>query len=179
MFIDDILIYSKTMAEHVLLLKSVFQLLAQHQLKVKRSKCTFASSQLTYLGHVISDAGVSTDPKNIAAVVRWAVPQNVKEVRRFLGLAGYYRKFVRHFGVISRPLTDLLKKHVVFVWTSEHQAAFDALKAALTSAPMLALPDFTQTFEIETDASDRGVGAVLMQGGHPLAFLSKSLGPRN
>lgn len=178
-FIDDILIYSKTMAEHVLLLKSVFQLLAQHQLKVKRSKCTFASSQLTYLGHVISDAGVSTDPKNIAAVVRWAVPQNVKEVRGFLGLAGYYRKFVRHFGVISRPLTDLLKKHVVFVWTSEHQAAFDALKAALTSAPVLALPDFTQTFEIETDASDRGVGAILMQGGHPLAFLSKSLGPRN
>lgn len=142
-------------------------------------KCSFACAQLTYLGHVISAAGVSIDPKNIAAVMCWAVPNNVREVRGFLGLAGYYRKFVRHFGVVSHPLTDLLKKNVVFVWTSEHQAAFDALKLALTSAPVLALPDFSKTFVIEMDASEKGVGAVLMQDGHPLAFLSKSLGPRN
>lgn len=178
-FIDDILIYSATLTEHVQLLRQVFQLLTEHQLKVKRSKCSFAQSSLIYLGHVISHAGVSTDPKNILAVQRWPVPTNVKEVRGFLGLAGYYRKFVRHFGVISRPLTDLLKKNVVFVWTISHQQAFEALKSALTSAPVLAIPDFSKPFEIETDASDKGVGAVLMQAGHPLAFLSKALGPRN
>lgn len=116
-FIDDILIYSKDLTDHVLKLRQVFQILHVHQLKVKRSKCSFAQSTLTYLGHVISKDDVSTDPKNIQAVQQWAVPANVKEVRGFLGLAGYYRKFVRHFGVISRPLTDLLKKHVVFVWT--------------------------------------------------------------
>lgn len=178
-FIDDILIYSKDLTDHVLKLRQVFQILHVHQLKVKRSKCSFAQSTLTYLGHVISKDGVSTDPKNIQAVQQWAVPANVKEVRGFLGLAGYYRKFVRHFGVISRPLTDLLKKHVVFVWTSTHQTAFEALKAALIFAPVLALPDFSKVFEIETDASDNRVGVVLMQTGHPLAFLSKALGPKN
>lgn len=122
---------------------------------------------------------MATDPKNIKAVQAWTIPVNVKEVRGFLGLAGYYRKFVCSFGIIRQPLTDLLKKNVVFVWTSEHQAAFDALKAAPTSAPVLALPDFTKVFEIETDASDKGVGAVLMKEGHPLSFLSKLLGPRN
>ncbi len=160
-------------------LNKFFQLLQKHQLKVKCSKCTFAQPSLTYLGHVVSGAGVSTDPKNVQAVQQWAIPSNVKEVRGFLGLAGYYRKFVRHFVVLSRPLTDLLKKHAVFLWTAKHQLAFDTLKKALTSAPVLALPDFSKTFEIETDASDRGVGAVLMQAGYPLAYLSKALGPKN
>nr|ABA98724.1 retrotransposon protein, putative, unclassified [Oryza sativa Japonica Group] len=166
-FTDDILIYSQNLDDHVALLRRVFQLLTDHQLKVKRSKCSFARASLPYLGHVISAEGVATDSKNIQAVHNWAVPCNVKEVRGFLGLAGYYRKFVHSFGIISRPLTDLLKKNVVFVWTSEHQASFDALKEALVSAPVLALPDFSKVFEIETDASDKGVGAVLMQAGHP------------
>lgn len=160
-------------------LNKFFQLLQKHQLKVKCSKCTFAQPSLTYLGHVVSGAGVSTDPKNVQAVQQWAIPSNVKEVRGFLGLAGYYQKFVRHFVVLSRPLTDLLKKHAVFLWTAKHQLALDTLKKALTSAPVLALPDFSKTFEIETDASDRGVGAVLMQAGYPLAYLSKALGPKN
>lgn len=178
-FIDDILIYTRTLEEHVRLLRAVFDILSSNQLQVKRSKCVFAQSSLTYLGHVISAEGVSTDAKNIQAVLQWLVPSNVKEVRGFLGLAGYYRKFVRHFGILSRLLTNLLKKNVVFHWTAETQASFDALKTALTSAPVLALPDFPKTFEIETYASAVGVGAVLMQEGHPLAFLSKALGPCN
>lgn len=94
-------------------------------------------------------------------------------------MAGYYRKFVKHFGILSRPLTDLLKKHVLFVWTSTHDQAFAALKEALSSAPVLAIPNFTKPFSIQSDASATGVGAVLMQDGHPLAYLSKALGPRN
>jgi hypothetical protein len=178
-FIDDILIYTCTLEEHVKLLRAVFEILSAHQLQVKRSKCVFVQPSLTYLGHVISANGVTTDTKNKQFVLNWPVPTNVKEVRGLLGLAGYYRKFVRHFGILSRPLAELLKKHVVFHWTSETQASFEALKVALTSTPVLALPNFSKTFEIETNASAIGVGVVLMQDGHPLAFLSKALGPRN
>lgn len=178
-FIDDILVYSSTLEEHVKLLRQVCQILTEHQLKVKRFKCFFARASLTYLGHVISARGVSTDTKNIVAMQTWPVPSNTKEVRGFLGLAGYYRKFVRNFGVISSLLTDLLKKNVVFCWTSEHEASFQSLKQALLSAPVLALPDFKKPYEIETDASDIGIGAVLMQAGHPIAFLSKALGPKS
>jgi hypothetical protein len=103
----------------------------------------------------------------------------VKEVHRFLGLAGYYRKFVRNFGQISRPLTDVLKKDVVFRWTEQTEASFRALQQALITTPVLAIPDFAKPFVVETDASDGGVGAVLSQDGHPLAYLSRALGPKN
>lgn len=96
-----------------------------------------------------------------------------------MGLAGYYRRFVRHFGIISKPLTSLLKKHSLFIWTPEHAAAFQALKTALCQSPVLALPNFAKPFTIETDASDVGVGDVLMQEGHPLAFMSKALGVKS
>ena len=113
-------------------------------------------------------------------MLTWLVPANVKELRGFLGLAGYYRKkFVRHFGIISKPLTELFKKGAVYVWTSEHQVAFQTLRQALSSAPVLALPDFSLPFCIETDASGIGIGAVLLQKGHPLAYISKALGPRS
>jgi hypothetical protein len=177
-FIDDILIYSKTLKEHVEHVRQVFQLLQTNQLRVKKSKCAFARKELSYLGHVISGAGVSTDPQKIAPIVKWEAPVDAKQLRSFLGMAGYYRKFVRGYGIISKVLTELLRKGVQFVWTSEHEASFQALKAALTSTPVLALPDFSKKFTIETDACDRGIGAVLMQEGHPLAFLSKALGPK-
>lgn len=178
-FIDDILIYSSTWGEHIQHIREVFSLLQQHQFKVKLSKCAFAQQQVQYLGHVISGAGVATDPSKVKDIMNWPVPQSVKDVRAFLGLAGYYRKFVKNFGIISKPLTTLLRKGVLFMWTSVHDEAFTALKQALSSTPVLSLPDFTKTFVIETDASDRGVGAVLLQEGHPIAYISRALGPKN
>lgn len=140
------------------------------------SKCSFAQHQLLYLGHIISDQRVTTDPAKIEEVVNWAVPKFVKKLRGFLGLAGYYRKFVKQFGILCRPLTNLLKKDVPFVWSVEADQAFKALKQALVSAPVLSLPDFSLPFTVQTDASDEGIGAVLSQRGHPIAFLSKALG---
>ena len=119
-----------------------------------------------------------TDHNTVDKVRDWTRPGTAKEVRKFLGLAGYYRKFVRNYGVISRPLTNLLKKNIVFVWTSLHEEAFVALKTGLTTAPVLALPDLSKPFILEKDASDCGIGAGLMQEQHPIAFLSKALGPK-
>jgi hypothetical protein len=178
-FVDDILIYSNSIEEHAKHLAEVFNILKQHDLYVKRSKCTFAQPSLEYLGHIISAAGVGTDPSKIAAVKSWPKPSNLKQLRGFLGLAGYYRKFIRGFGAICKPLTNLLRKHAQFLWTPQEQASFTALKQALVEAPVLALPDFSKEFVLETDACDRGIGAVLMQQGHPVAFLSKALGPKN
>jgi hypothetical protein len=140
-FIDDILIYSRDLDTHLMLLHQVFQILAHHHLRVKRNKCKFLQPSLTYLGHEISGDGMRTDPKNIQAVQSWPTPSNLKEVWGFLGLVGYYRKFVHDFGIISWPLTDLLKKSSVFRWTELEDAAFEALKHALISAPVPALPD--------------------------------------
>ena len=175
-FFDDILVYSETLEDHWEHLKLVFQLLAKDQWAVKLSKCSFVQQQISYLGHIISSQGVATDPAKVEAVNSWPQPTSVKELRSFLGLAGYNRKFVRHFAVIAKPLTELLKKNVLFVWTPDHTASFQALKQALVTAPVLVMPDFSLPFCLETDASKLDVGAVLLQQGHPLAFISKPLG---
>lgn len=177
-FIDDIIIYSKTYVVHVHHVKQVFQLLQQHQFKVKLSKCSFAQQQLYYLGHVLSPNGVSTDPSKLAIIQNWPSPTNTKELKRILGLAGYYRRFVRNFGMIAQPLNDLLKKNTLFIWTEATEHAFLLLKQSLISAPVLTLPNFNEPFVVETDASDYGIGAVLRQKGHPIAFVSKALGPK-
>jgi hypothetical protein len=137
-FFDDILVYSQSYDEHLQHLEMVFKLLQQEKWSVKRSKCSFARREISYLGYVISEKGVSTSPAKVQAVLEWPTPSNVKEVRSFLGLAGYYRKFVRHFGIIAKPLTNLLKKHALFVWTADHDTAFQTLKTCLVSAPVLA-----------------------------------------
>jgi len=154
----------------------VFQLLQQHDWKIKLTKCAFAQQSISYLGHVISSSGVATDPSKVTAVTIWPTPSSVKELRGFLGLAGYYRKFVKNFGILAKPLNELLKKNSIFRWLPHHEQSFRALKSALSSAPVLSLPNFSKTFSIETDACATGIGAVLMLEGHPLAFLSKALG---
>jgi hypothetical protein len=119
-----------------------------------------------------------TSPK-VSDIATWPCPRSAKELHSFLGLASYYRKFVRHFGVLSKPLTSLLKKHTIFIWTSVQDQAFQALKEALCFVPVLKLPDFSRSFAIETDACATGIGAVLTQDGHPIAFISKALGPKS
>jgi hypothetical protein len=177
-FFDDILIYSSSWADHLRHIRAVLTVLQQHQLFVKQSKCAFAVPSVAYLGHVISASGVAMDPAKVEAVQGWPQPRSARAVRGFLGLAGYYRKFVHNYGVIAAPLTALLKKEG-FSWTEEATAAFAALKAAVTSAPVLALPDFTKPFIVECDASTHGFGAVLIQDSHPIAFFSRPVAPRH
>jgi hypothetical protein len=112
------------------------------------SKCSFTQRKIDYLGHVISTEGVATNLMKITAIDQWPSPTNVKQLRSFFGLAGYYRKFFRHFGITAKPLTELLKKHTIFIWTDTHEQSFLTLKRALVESSMLALPDFTKTFQL-------------------------------
>jgi len=176
-FFDDILIYSKNLQQHIEHVKLVLQTMKENELFAKLGKCQFGIDRVEYLGHYISGIGVETDPKKIAIIINWPIPANQKELRSFLGLTGYYRRFIQGYATICRPLTDLLRKDG-FHWDSTATKAFEKLKEVMTSAPVLALPDFDQPFEIETDASSCGIGAVLQQNRHPIAFISKKLGPR-
>jgi ABC-type transporter MlaC component len=177
-FLDDILIYSPTLAQHEEHIQQVLEILKVHQIYLKRSKCSFAKTSLEYLGHIISAQGVATDPAKTEAMLQWPRPLTVTELRGFLGLTGYYRKFVRHYGIIAKPLTQLLKKKS-FEWSAVADKAFSALKTAMMCTPVLALPNFQEVFTIETDACADGVGAVLMQKGQPIAFLSKAFGEKH
>lgn len=150
-FLDDILIYSPNLEYHLIHLGTVLTKLREHKFFVKLSKCTFAQHSLEYLGHIISDQGVATDPSKTEAMLHWPRPTNVTELRGFLGLTGYYRRFIRHYGIIAKPLTSLLKKHS-FQWTEQSDDAFSKLKTAMAQAPVLALPDFSDTLTVETDA---------------------------
>lgn len=167
-FFHDILVYSKDLEDHLLHLRKVLNMLRQHQLHAKKSKCRFAYTEIDYLRHLISAHGVRADPGKIVSMLEWPIPKNLKALRGFLGLTGYYRKFIQGYGQIAAPLTQLLKKNS-FSWTEETTQAFLKLKEAVTNPPVLPLPDFTKTFLIECDAYGVGVGAVLMQQGRPLA----------
>jgi hypothetical protein len=171
---DDILVYSPTLPEHAHHLAAILKLLQDNQFFVKPSKCSFAQTELEYLGHIVSADGVATDPRKTQAMQSWPRPTTITELRGFLGLTGYYRKFVKGYGIIAKPLSNLLKKKE-FSWNSKADAAFLQLKEAMVSTPVLALPNFQRQFVVETYACDTGIGAVLMQDGHPVAFLSKAL----
>lgn len=154
----------------------VLGILQDNQLYAKMDKCSFGQSEVEYLGHVINKDGVATDPAKILAIQEWPAPTNVTELRSFLGLSGYYRRFIQGYGVICRPLFDCLKKDA-FSWTDQQQQAFLTLKEKLTNAPVLALPNFTKPFILEADACGYGLGAVLMQG-KAISYFSKSIGPK-
>ena len=143
-----------------------------HRLHIKRSKCSFASSSVHYLGHVISQEGVAMDETKVGAVQSWPRPCSARGLRGFLGLAGYYQRFIKEYGTIAAPLTQLLRKDG-FRWTEAATAAFDGLKKALSTAPVLHLPDFNKEFTVDCDASGSGFGAVLHQGAGPVAFFSR------
>ena len=174
-FIDDILVYSGSSEEHSEHLRIVLQTLREQQLYAKLSKCQFWLDRVAFLGHVISVEGVSLDPQKIEAVVNWKPPKNVSEVRSFLGLAGYYRKFVEGFSKIAAPLTKLTRKDVKYDWVDACQQSFEELKSRLTSAPVLVLPNGRDEFVVYSDASRQGLGCVLMQNDRVIAYASRQL----
>ncbi|KAG8068579.1 hypothetical protein GUJ93_ZPchr0005g14818 [Zizania palustris] len=177
-FFDDILIYNPSWSERLWHVRTVLQTLNEHELFIKKFKCTFGQQEVAYLGHVISATGVAMDEQKIRAVIEWLVPRSVRAVHAFLGLAGYYRRFIQNYGSIATPLTKLLKKGG-FNWDLEAAEAFRRLQTTLTSAPVLQLPAFDQEFIVECDASESGFGAVIHQGAGPVAYFSKQIAPRH
>ncbi|KAK2441152.1 hypothetical protein QL285_012481 [Trifolium repens] len=155
----------------------VFQCLLEHEFCLKESKCSIAQNSIEYLGHIVSAEGVGPDPAKISAMVTWPAPTNVKQLRGFLGLTGFYRKFVKHYSTIAAPLTALLKKDS-FEWNDDANKAFEELNQAMSAAPVLALPNFAEKFILETDASGSGMGVVLIQSNHPICYYSKQFCPR-
>jgi len=160
-FIDDILVFSKTELEHAKHLRLVLQKLREHKLYAKRSKCEFWLKEVSFLGHVVSNGGIAVDPSKVKDVLDWKPPTDVTGIRSFLGLAGYYRRFIEGFFKLAKPMTALLEKNAKFVWSDKCQENFEELKRRLTTAPVLVLPDLCKNFSIFGDASRLGLGCVL------------------
>lgn len=176
-FFDDILIYSSSFSDHLVHLRLILNLLVTNKFFAKFSKCIFAVKSVSYLGHIISAGAMTPDPDKIQAIVDWPEPRTLTSLRGFLGLACFYRKFIKGYAALATPLTDLLRGNK-FTWTVQASAAFTKLKQQIADTPKLQLPNLTQPFQIETDASAVAIGAVLQQAGRPLAFFSKRLCPR-
>ena len=174
-FIDDILVYSKDAQEHEHHLRIVLQTLRENQLFAKLSKCDFWLKEVSFLGHIVSAEGIRVDPVKIEAIVNWKPPRNVTEVRSFLGLAGYYRRFVQGFSVIASSLIRLLRKGVKFEWDEKCQSSFERLKEILVEAPVLIQPTSGRDYTVYSDASRIGLGCVLMQDGKVVAYASRQL----
>ena len=164
-YLDDIIILGRTFEEHIENIRLVLQLLREAGLKIKSSKCTFFQQRVCYLGHVISREGLAPDSSKTDKVASWPTPLSTKEVQQFLGFSSYYRRFVQNYAAIAKPLHRLTERPSKFVWTTECQTAFDELRSRLVSPPILAHPDFSRPFILDTDASDIGIGSVLSQLG--------------
>ncbi|WVZ80348.1 LOW QUALITY PROTEIN: hypothetical protein U9M48_027832, partial [Paspalum notatum var. saurae] len=174
-FIDDILIYSKNEEEHEEHLRIVLARLREHKLYAKLSKCAFWLREVSFLGHILSEKGVAVDPSKVEDVLNWKQPETMTGIRSFLGLAGYYRRFIKDFSKTAKPMTSLTKKNVKYVWSPNCEGAFQTLKKLLTSAPVLAQPDVTKPFDVYCDASGNGLGCVLKQEGRVIAYASRQL----
>jgi hypothetical protein len=172
---NDILVFSKSKREHEEHLHIVLQRLRDHQLYAKFSKCEFWLSEVQFLGHIISSEGISVDPGKDREVLDRKLPRTVHQVRSFLGLASYYHRFILNFSKTSKLITDLLKKEEKLVWNAERDEVFQTLKKLLTTSPVLAQPDIVNSFDVCCDASGTGVGCVLMQEGHMIAYSSCQL----
>ena len=176
-YIDDIVIYSKTWQQHMERIHSLFSRLTQANLMVNLTKSEFGHAHITFLGHIVGQGQVTPVMAKVEAVTRFPVPKNKRELMRFLGMAGYYRKFCRNFSIVTAPLTNLLQKQAPYFWVPICQEAFDRVKAILLSAPVLAAPNFDKQFKLCVDASDVGAGAVLQQEDdqgidHPISYYS-------
>jgi hypothetical protein len=178
-YLDDLLIFSETIEDHVRRIRLVFDRVREANFKLNVAKCTFAVPEVVYLGHVVNKHGVAPDPSKVSAIKNFPRPKTVKDVRSFLGLSGYYRAFIQNYAAMSRPLTQLTKKNESFKWTDCHQQAFESLKDALTSDSVLAHPKFDQPFILSTDASDYAISAILSQlhgdKERPISFASRML----
>lgn len=179
-YLDDTNVFSRTFEDHIRHLREVFTRIRNAGLKLNIEKCNFWMKRLTFLGHIIEEKGISPDPDKITAVQHIQPPQNITQLRAFLGLAGYYRRFIKHFSSIANPLNQLLHKDNAYDWNAQCQSAFDELKHRLTTAPILIYPDYKKEFILATDASYKGFGATLSQLSddkkeHPIAYASKSL----
>lgn len=176
-YLDDICVMSKTAEEHIQHLREVLTTLRQHGLKCKRKKCHFNLHEVNYLGFIVGKNGIKADPAKIDAIRKWPRPTEIQHVRQFLGTTNYFRKFILAYASIARSLQILLNANMKFVWGPAQEQAFQALKDALVNAPLLLLPDMTKPFEVISDASLHGTGAVLIQDGHPVAYTSKGFTP--
>jgi hypothetical protein len=180
-YLDDIIVTSQTFDEHLELLKEVFRRLRSAKLRVNPDKCNFCRDQLRYLGHIVDQEGIRTDPDKVSAIAGWPTPTTVRRVRQFLGVASWYRRFIANFSTLAAPLTALTRKTARWEWGPSEQRAFQRLKTALTTAPVLACPNFQEPFTLQTDASSHGLGAVLTQhqegGEKVIAYASRTLNP--
>jgi hypothetical protein len=174
-FIDGILINSKNEEEHAKHLQIILARLREHQLYAKFSKCVFWLEEIHFLGHVLSANGIAVDPSKVKDILEWKPPTTVHQVQSFLGLAGYYRKFIPNLSKIVKPITNLLKNNTKFNWSSRCNEAFEQLKVLLTTAPVLAQPDIEKPFDVYCDASGSGLECVLMQEGRVIAYASRQL----
>jgi hypothetical protein len=174
-FIDDILIYSETAEEHEEHLRIVLERLRQQKLYAKFNKCEFWMEKVAFLGHVLSAEGMAVDPSKVESVTKWEQPLNVTDIRSFLGMAGYYRRFIENFSNIASLMTELLKNNTKFEWLEACEKSFQELKKRLTTAPVLTLPDIKKDFVVYCDASKQGLGCVLMQEGKVVAYASRQL----